>query len=391
MSGTGRIRDAAAPAVLAALVVVAFVLGGCSNNSGPSESGYLEPSSPANVLANFDRAYNERDVDRFLECLADSFRFYFTEEDQQGWPQLPPWLYKADEQQIHENMFGDDWGVESIRLEMTTTATETLPGWDTGRPTNNDVLIRADCDLRVVLAGDLTYLATTPQEFIFRAFDPRRGRDREAEWQMIGWRDMEAPEQGSREDAGWGGIKFCFLEELAYQARRTSPAEVIDQLATAYVARDVDDYLDCLSEDFMFYPCEEDVQNPDMDIPPWWFKADERSMHANMFDAGSNVNYIALTLTEMDVEHDPGDPGDPSDDTYVHLESVDLRVNVYGALTYLADAPSEFHLRADQDEEGPYGEMMWEVYQWYDDPVTGRELVDRTENTSWGAIKALYW
>jgi hypothetical protein len=373
-----------APILAATLLVAcALLLVGCSSSSGPTESdGYLEPTSAANVYANFWRSYNERNVDEFLDCLSEDFRFYFTEEDQQGWPQLPPWFYRADERQVHENMFGDDWGVEFISLTLTTTSVETIPGAGVGRPTGDVVIIQADCDLRLV-RGDWTYLATDPQEFRFR-MEESGGR---ARWEMFEWYDMECA-CGRVEAAGWGGIKYSFLEELSQQARRTSPAEVIDQLEAAYIAMDLEDYLDCLSEDFIFYPAEDDVHDPNGNIPPEWYKATEDTIHTNMFDPQSNVSSISLVLTNTYVDHDPGDPQDPLDDVYVHREDVDLRVLVEGWFTYLATAPSEFHLRVDPDEEGPYGEVMWEVYEWYDDPIHGG--TQGREDATWGGIKWLY-
>jgi hypothetical protein len=373
-----------------ALVACAALLSGCSNSCSwePSESdGYLEPISPENVLANFCRAYNERNADELLDCFSEDFRFYFTEEDQQGWPQFPPWFYKADEQQVHGNMFGDDWGVESISLTMTPMSVEAAPELEGGAARDSVVTIRVSADLRINLHGDLTYIATTPQEFLFRIAAGGDAVGGRAEWEMFEWYEDEVHTGGRVEEAGWGGIKFCFLEELSQQARRTSPAEVIEQLETAYVAEDLESYLDCLSEDFIFYPTAGDVQNPQNPLPPEWYKTDERTMHTNMFDEGSNVVAISLTLSTTSVEHDLGDPQDPLDDTYAHMEGVDLRVNLIQDLTLLATEPSEFHIRVDQDEEGPYGEVMWEIYEWYE---LGWGRASVTEDVTWGGIKAMY-
>jgi hypothetical protein len=376
--------------IVALFTAGAVGLVGCSNSSGPSgevDPDYPEPTSPEQVLANVQRAYVYRNLDEYLACLSEDFKFHFTEEDQQGWPQLPPWFYKSDEQQVHENMFGDEWNVESITLTLTVASVDTIPGGDLQVPTGDVVVIRADADLRVNLLGGLTYMATTPQDFYFRTALDWDARDGRALWEMFEWHDLEPWDDGARiEDAGWGGIKYCFLEFLSETSRRTSPAEVIDQLNAAYVAMDTLNYLDCLSGDFIFYPCE-------LEIPSEWYKPDERTMHENMFDESSDVMSILLTLTTTEVVHDTGiDPQDPLDDIYVHTEAVDLRVNLYGAVTFLATAPSEFHLRVDPDEQGPYGETMWEVYLWYDLGGEGRGNVSGREgDATWGSIKALYW
>ena len=363
---------------------------GCSNSSGPSGSDYLTPSSPENVLLNLERAYGERDLDEYLDCMSEDFKFHFTEEDQQGWPQLPPWFYRSDEQQVHENMFGDEWNVESIDLTLTVASVETIPGGDVRM--DDDVVIHAEADLMVNL-GDLSYLATNSQDFYFRTVAGSREREGRVLWEMFEWHDLEDWENGSRvEESGWGGIKYCFLESLSQTARRTSPAEVIDQLQAAYVAMDTLNYLDCLSGDFIFFPSEVDQQNPQDPLPDQWYKFDERSMHENMFDEEGYVTSIQLTLTNLSIFWDDQDPEDPLDDIYSHTEGVDLRVNVHGDHTYLATTPSAFILRVDQDEEGPYGEIMWEIYQWYNlDSERGGKGADGREDATWGGIKALFW
>jgi hypothetical protein len=174
---------------------------------------------------------------------------------------------------------------------------------------------------------------------------------------------------------------------------RTSPENVLHNLRTAYVWKNADEYLDCLSEDFIFYPTDEDVQNPDLEIPPEWYKPNERSMHENMFAQGSNVESISLTLTEMSTDYIEGIPDDPTDDIYIYTESVDLRVNLYGGLTYLANAPSQYWFRVDQDQQGENGEIWWEIYLWYDDPVLGRDGSSGdpdVEYMSLSEIKSLY-
>jgi len=169
---------------------------------------------------------------------------------------------------------------------------------------------------------------------------------------------------------------------------RTSPENVMYNLELAYEEMNVDEYLDCLSDDFTFYPDEDDVQNPELEIPAEWYKSDEADMHANMFGDGSDVESIQLILTNVSVEHDPGIPEDPSDDVYIYVEDVELRVNLYGGLTYLATADSEYHFRVDVDQQGEEGEIWWEVYRWYE--LGGRRGSGDREASSWGSIKAMY-
>ncbi|HYW68614.1 MAG TPA: hypothetical protein VE960_03345, partial [bacterium] len=346
---------------VAALVACSILLSGCSDSStGPSEAQYPDPTSPEVVLSNFGRAYNERNVGEFLNCLPEDFRFYFTEHDQQQWPELPPWFYKSDERQVHENMFGDDWGVERIVLSITPASVETIPGTDPRLAARDVVVIRAMMDLRISMSDDLTFLATGHQDFHFREVVEPDGRAGRALWEMFEWYDLEdESNDDGRVEAGWGGIKHYFLESLSEPSRRTSPAEVIEQLEAAYNAMNVIDYMDCLSEDFVFYPDERDVQDPELDIPPEWYRSMEHIIHTNMFDPSGAVSSVQLTLMTADVFWDVQDPEDPLDDIYSHTEDVDLWVYTYG-LTYVATGQSMFLLRVARDEQGPYGEPMWE-------------------------------
>ena len=175
---------------------------------------------------------------------------------------------------------------------------------------------------------------------------------------------------------------------------RTTPEDVIYNLQLAYVEMDAGEYLDCLSEDFIFYPSEADLQNPDPQnpMPDEWYKTDERGMHENMFYGPNAVESITLNLTTVNVQHNEGLPG-PEDDIYVYVESVDLMVNLYGDLSYLATSDSQYWFRVDTDQTGENGEPWWEIYMWYDlseAPGTRGGGSGRVEDSSWGSIKALY-
>ncbi|MFH1864587.1 MAG: hypothetical protein ABIK85_01765 [Candidatus Eisenbacteria bacterium] len=172
---------------------------------------------------------------------------------------------------------------------------------------------------------------------------------------------------------------------------RTSPENVLRHVVTSYVWMNATEYLDCLSEDFEFYPDEADVQDPNLEIPPVWYKTDEQNMHENMFDEGSDVESISLTLTVTSIVYDYGVPEDGLDDTCVCRVDVDLRVNLQVGVTYLATAPSEFLMRVDTDQQGAGGERFWEIHMWYDLGSGGRGGDSASgERTSWGIVKSLY-
>ncbi|MBM3307391.1 MAG: hypothetical protein FJY74_03610 [Candidatus Eisenbacteria bacterium] len=167
---------------------------------------------------------------------------------------------------------------------------------------------------------------------------------------------------------------------------RTSPAKVLERLQWAYDNMDVEVYLDCLAADFIFLLNPRDVENdPDLE-PGYWGNAEERVIHEQMFGAeGDHADNILLTLTQVG-DPLPVDPGDGTGTHYQYKEAVDLRVYM-GAWTYLATAPSLFRLRIDQDETGPQGEQLWEIWRWQD--LEGARS-GRGAESSWGSIKALF-
>ena len=184
------------------------------------------------------------------------------------------------------------------------------------------------------------------------------------------------------------------IEPADYHDRLT-PEDVLHNLETAYIWMNPSEYLDCLSEDFEFYPNEDDVNDPELNIDPIWWKPDEQEMHQNMFAHDSNVESITLTLTTTSIVYDYGVPEDDVDDTCICIVDVDLRVNLYGDLTYLATAPSEFRMRIDIDQPNPEPDpddvLWWEIYYWFDLAERGGSREDpNVERVSLSELKSLF-
>ena len=166
-------------------------------------------------------------------------------------------------------------------------------------------------------------------------------------------------------------------EDDTYPAR-TSPENVIEKLNLAYEYKDLDAYLDCLADDVTFYLCPDDVE-PGED--PYWGKQVEESIHQSMFDV---VDRISLMFTNAKKETLPGpDPGDPV--TYKHLENTDLRITE-GIMTYFANAPQEFLIQVDPSEEGPRGETLLEIVEWWD--LSDWERPGGA--SSWSRVKSMF-
>ena len=190
-------------------------------------------------------------------------------------------------------------------------------------------------------------------------------------------------------DGGGGGPP----DQVQYKVR-SSCENVLYNLSTGYIYMNADEYLDCLAEEFVFYLNPDDWGNPQNDLPELWEKQEEEAIHRNMFADGSDVDGINLTLTNIQIAHDPGeDPEDPSDDRWEYQEGVDLRVRTPPDLTYLATADQLFIFQIDPNEIGPDDETLYEVIEWHDlqptcarpvPPGPGEELI------SFGRLKAMY-
>ena len=173
---------------------------------------------------------------------------------------------------------------------------------------------------------------------------------------------------------------------------RISPEDVLYNLELAYEEMDLEEYLDCLSEDFEFFPTEADVNDPNWSLPPVWWKADEAAMHENMFADSSYVESINLTLTVASLDYDYGMPEDPLDDVCICVVDVELRLYLRSGNGFLVTTASEFRMCIDTDRQRPRDEPLWEINMWYDlgDPRRGAEA-GRVEDASWGRVKAMFW
>jgi hypothetical protein len=175
---------------------------------------------------------------------------------------------------------------------------------------------------------------------------------------------------------------------------RDSQQHVLDNLVTAYENKKAEEYLDCLSEDFIFYLNPEDVKN-DPTLPYYWDKPEERDVHEAMFSgqgADGGVDRIELTLTQ------DGDPIPvevaPGVFHYQYKEGVDLRVHMrLNNLIYQATAPSLYELRID-DQVGPNGEPLWEICSWRDldggGGLRSASVPSDVEPVSLGVLKQMF-
>ena len=173
---------------------------------------------------------------------------------------------------------------------------------------------------------------------------------------------------------------------------RDTPENVITLFQMAYVDMDCEAYLDCLADDFTFHLAEVDLDG-DTSLPEYWGRQTEETIHRRMFgddqvqNPALEVERITLTLITGLYEHNEGaDQHDPMDDRWTYRLNSDLRIWFPNNLQLRADADIEFVFRIDPDETGPEGETLYEIIRWED--LSGEW--GRSEESSWGSIKAMY-
>ncbi|MEW6685316.1 MAG: hypothetical protein AB1393_03810 [Candidatus Edwardsbacteria bacterium] len=109
------------------LVAVCLLFSGCWNPFSPPRATskkpvFLDRSTPEGLLFALVYTYNHKDIDGYLACLADSFRFEFARTDssylwEQGIFQL--WWGKDKEELATRNLFIER---QSIELTLATTS-----------------------------------------------------------------------------------------------------------------------------------------------------------------------------------------------------------------------------------------------------------------------------
>jgi hypothetical protein len=198
-------------AIIVLLILTGAFLWGCSDptsNEGPDPSTDWEiRDTPQHVLHNLINAYEEKDAEHYLDCLADDFIFFMNEEDAQANP--PGYWGKAEERAIHEDMLGDN-GADRITLTLTQVG-DPVEMQQPGSPAPPAHWGYTETpDLRVTV-GNLTYWASAASFFEFRIDQDQVGPEGETLWEICGWTDLEPGRGGaSHESSSWGSIKALY-------------------------------------------------------------------------------------------------------------------------------------------------------------------------------------
>jgi hypothetical protein len=138
-----------------------------------------EPIDPEGVVRGIEWAYNNQDLNYYIDMLDTDFTFYFDPRDIQDHGTPPSWGYD-DEIEATRNLFDS---VEEGAISLTMLIEDyTGPG-----PTDEVWDINGIDYLLIVVAGDTTYRADGFANFRTRKHDLWRGRPR---WWLWKWWDI---------------------------------------------------------------------------------------------------------------------------------------------------------------------------------------------------------
>ena len=194
------------------IAVLAFATVGCWNpfappggNDPPVNVSYRLRTSPDSVLYNLATAYEYKNLEEYLDCLAEDVTFWLAEDDVE--PGEDPYWGKQVEEDIHDYMFDV---VDRISLTLTNAVRETLQGPNPGDPVT--YRHEENTDLRVT-ESIMTYFANAPQEFLFQIDPNEVGPQGQTLWEIIEWWDLaeevdrshDGPDEGER--VSFGALK----------------------------------------------------------------------------------------------------------------------------------------------------------------------------------------
>jgi hypothetical protein len=139
---------------------------------------------------------------------------------------------------------------------------------------------------------------------------------------------------------------------------RETPEGVVEKLADAYRRRDIDDYVDCLTDSFVFYFIPKDTLDPNVTIPAelYWGRSAEEEAHRNMF---AQTDLITLTLTgegKVRVGLDP--------ERWLLERHFDLHISPSNIYEW---AVGRAHFYVERQEDG-----LYRMYRWDDLEEVGK-------------------
>jgi hypothetical protein len=180
---------------------------GCGDDkvTNPKVSPYLEPTSPSNVVANLQLAYQRREIDEYAKLLAPEFIFKFQPVDAQ---EIAKEFWTRDEDLAGTGALFGAAVVTSIAVSLGHGPD--APADDLELPDDARKIRIDQTFLQVDETTGITWVITDLQDMFFRPGDETLGEDPD-HWFLIEWRDIPTAAAASGaaavRPATWGKLK----------------------------------------------------------------------------------------------------------------------------------------------------------------------------------------
>jgi len=386
-----RIRAAAG------LFALCLVLASCDDDgTGPGNtiSPYQDQSQEWHVLANLQRACNERSVAHYADLFdPDNFTFFFEPGDVGA--QVPPYWRYPQELGAVTNMFTGDGGTKAnpiLSIQVTLLETEEAAWMDV-----QDSRFPGETLRRATVR--YTFFIDTEADIQFIPQGAPRARLTvrriNGKWKLVEWEDLASTAQvqgsGGTRESSWGKVKALYAGEAPVYMDLSRTWHILHNLELACNQMNVDHYAELFDqENFTFFFNPGDVGG---DVPSQWEYASEVMAATHMFtgDGGLNDNpilsidltlYGQQTALYVEVPDDPDFPGEILQRVTVPYAYIMETANDLYYITSGAPA-AQFDLR---NVDG-----KWKLVRWYDLGGTAlSQSAPATEETTWGLVKALY-
>jgi hypothetical protein len=382
----------------ATLLALCLVLASCDDDgAGPGNtlSTYEDQSQEWHVLANLQRACNERSVDHYADLFdPNNFTFVFDPDDVAGGEVPATWHY-PQELGAATHMFTGDGGTQSnpiLSIQVTLPGIEEatwtdvqdsrFPG-ETLRQTTvtYTFFIDTEADIQFITQGAPKAVLTV--------------RKVDGKWKLVQWEDLASTalrrSPGGDQGHSWGKIKALYAGKAPVYMDLSRNWHVLNNLELACNQTNVDRYAELLDPDnFTFFFNPGDVGGG---VPAQWDYPREIAAATNMFtgDGGQSDNpilsidltlYDQETVSYVEVTDDPDFPGETLQRVTVNYGYIMETANDLYYITSGAPA-AQFDIR--------HVDGKWKLVRWYDlDTTALSPTAPATEETTWGSVKALY-
>ena len=174
---------------------------------------------------------------------------------------------------------------------------------------------------------------------------------------------------------------------------------VLQNLELAMKQQNLAEYTKMLDDNFVFYFSQNDIDDPDINVPTQWDRNADMSAASNMFSGvappGQDpIDAIDVRLTYAEGEdewvREPGEPNlHPGEDWFIKVVIYNMTIQLDGPDTFLSqNIKASFYVRYSQQANG------WRIVAWYDDaagsPLAALQVAASTSETTWGVVKTLY-